>query len=62
MPSTVMEPEVGASMVETQLSSVVFPGPEAPMMPTNSPGENVEAQVAEGGGPVSAAAVDFFQV
>ena len=38
VPSTVMEPEVGASMVETQLSSVVFPEPEAPMMPTNSPG------------------------
>ena len=32
-----MEPEVGRSMVEMQLSRVVFPEPEAPMIPTYSP-------------------------
>ena len=36
-PSTKMRPAVGASMVDTQLSRVLFPLPEAPMMPTNSP-------------------------
>ena len=30
-------PEVGASMVAMQLSSVVLPEPDAPMMPTKSP-------------------------
>ena len=37
-PSTRMEPEVGLSMVDTQFKRVVLPEPEAPMMPTNSPG------------------------
>jgi len=32
-----MEPEVGRSMVEMQLSRVVLPEPEAPMIPTYSP-------------------------
>ena len=33
-----MWPLVTVSMVATQLSSVVLPEPEGPMMPTNSPG------------------------
>ncbi len=32
-----MVPLVALSMVETQLSNVDLPEPEAPMMPTNSP-------------------------
>ena len=36
-PSMTMEPEVGRSMVETQFNSVVFPDPEGPITPTNSP-------------------------
>ena len=42
VPSTVMEPEVGASMVETQLSSVVFPEPLSPIMAMYSPGSAVK--------------------
>ena len=36
-PLTSTFPLVTASMVDTQLSSVDLPEPEAPMMPTNSP-------------------------
>ena len=36
-PRTRPWPLVAVSMVETQLSSVDLPEPEAPMMPTNSP-------------------------
>ena len=36
-PSMTMEPEVGRSMVDTQLRRVVLPDPEGPITPTNSP-------------------------
>ena len=41
-PSTQMLPLVGVSMVDTQLSSVDLPLPDAPIMPTNSPCSTVK--------------------
>ena len=38
VPSTVMVPEEGRSMVDTQFKRVVLPEPDAPITPTNSPG------------------------
>ena len=37
VPASMMVPEVGASIVAMQLSSVDLPDPEGPMRATNSP-------------------------
>ena len=49
IPPKVMRPSVGVSIVDRTLSRVVFPEPDAPIMPTNSPEATLNETLSRAG-------------